>query len=244
MSTLPSSTVARRGRLPRALMVPAALLLALAACKPVDRQAVTGGVPDDYRVNHPISIEESVDTMDVPVGLNSQHLTAGMHANVQGFGIKFLNSRSAVIAIVVPRGSANARVAGWLANEIQDTLIGAGVSPKSIEMRSYKANRSEATAPIRLAYARIAAKTAACGPWQDSMMVNKNNTNYEAYGCASQQNLAAMVDNPLDLLYPRAMTASSAARRGTVIDNYNGGKATQGDYGKETGGTIAKGVGQ
>jgi len=235
-------TAARRARLPLALLAPAALLLALAACKPVDSQSVTGGVPDDYRVNHPISIEESVDTMDVPVGLNSQHLTSGMRANVQGFGLKFLNSRSALIAIVVPQGSANARVAGWLSSEVQDALIGAGVNPKSIEIRSYKANRSEQTAPIRLAYARIAAKTAACGPWQDSMMMNKENTNYGAYGCASQQNLAAMVDNPLDLLYPRAMTPADTARRTKVLENYRDGSATKGSY-SEPGGNIAQGVG-
>jgi pilus assembly protein CpaD len=243
MSTSLSPAVARRDRLPLALLAPVALLLALAACKPVDSNSVTGGVPDDYRVNHPISVEESVDTMDVPVGMNSQHLTAGMRANVQGFGLKFLNSRSALIAIVVPHGSANARVAGWLANEIQDALIGAGVSPKSIEIRSYKANRSEQTAPIRLAYARIAAKTAACGPWTDSMMMSKSNTNYAAYGCASQQNLAAMVDNPLDLLYPRAPTASYAARRQKVLDSYGQGAATKGDYSGEGGGSVAQGVG-
>jgi pilus assembly protein CpaD len=166
-----------------------------------------------------------------------------MRANVQGFGLKFLNSRSALIAIVVPQGSANARVAGWLANEIQDALIGAGVSARSIEIRSYKANRSEQTAPIRLAYARIAARTAACGPWTDSMVMAKENTNYGAYGCASQQNLAAMVDNPLDLLYPRAPTASYAARRQKVLDNYSQGSATKGDYSGEGGGSVAQGVG-
>jgi pilus assembly protein CpaD len=243
MSTSLPSTLVRRSGLPRALLASAALLLALAACKPVDSRTVTGGVPDDYRVAHPISIEESVDTMDVPVGLNSQHLTGGIRANVQGFGLKFLNSRSAVIAIVVPQGSANARVAGWLANEIQDALIGAGVSPKSIELRSYRANRSEQTAPIRLAYARIAAKTAACGPWDESMMMKKDNTNYAAYGCASQQNLAAMVDNPLDLLYPRVSTPSYAGRRQKVLDNYGQGTATKGDYSGEGGGSVAQGVG-
>lgn len=229
---------------PKALLASAALLLALAACKPVDSQTVTGStLPDDYRVTHPISIEEAVDTMDVPVGMNSQHLTAGMRANVQGFGLKFLNSRSAVIAIVVPRGSANARVAGWLANEIQDVLVGAGVNAKSIEIRSYRANKAEASAPIRIAYARIAAKTAACGPWHQSMMAGKDNANYEAFGCASQQNLAAMVDNPLDLLYPRAMTPADTTRRVGVLDKYREGSAVQGDYSKETGGTIVQGVG-
>lgn len=238
------STTARRSALPKALLASAALLLALAACKPVDSQTVTGStLPDDYRVTHPISIEEAVDTMDVPVGMNSQHLTAGMRANVQGFGLKFLNSRSAVIAIVVPRGSANARVAGWLANEIQDVLVGAGVNAKSIEIRSYRANKAEASAPIRIAYARIAAKTASCGPWQQSMMAGKDNSNYEAYGCATQQNLAAMVDNPLDLLYPRAMTPADTTRRVGVLDKYRTGAPVQGDYSKETGGAIVQGVG-
>ncbi|MBN8997192.1 MAG: CpaD family pilus assembly protein [Rhizobiales bacterium] len=243
MSNRPFPT-ARRSALPKAMLASAALLLAVAACKPVDSQSVTGStLPDDYRVTHPISIEEAVDTMDVPVGMNSQHLTGGMRANVQGFGIKFLNSRSAVIAIVVPRGSANARVAGWLASEIQDALVGAGVSPKSIEMRSYRANKAEASAPIRIAYARIAAKTAGCGPWHESMMAGKDNTNYAAYGCASQQNLAAMVDNPLDLLYPRAMTPADTTRRVGVLDKYRTNSPTQGDYSKEVGGTIVQGVG-
>jgi pilus assembly protein CpaD len=243
MSSLPSSNVARRGSLPRTLAASAALLLALAACKPVDRHITTGGVPDDYRTNHPISIEESVDTMDVPVGMNSQHLTAAMRSNVQGFAIRFINSRSAVIAVVTPRGSANERVAGWLANEIQDALIGAGVDPKSVEIRGYRASRSEQSAPIRIAYARIAAKTAACGPWQDSMMMGKDNTNYGAFGCASQQNLAAMVDNPLDLLYPRASTPSYAARRQDVLGKYGNGSNTKGAY-SEGGGTIVQGVGE
>lgn len=242
MHSLPSPTVARRPPM-RALMASAALLLAVAACKPVDSHITTGGVPDDYRVNHPISIEESVDTMDVPVGMNSQHLTAAMRSNVQGFAIRYLNSRSAVIAIVTPRGSRNERVAGWVASDIQDVLIGAGVNPRSIEVRGYRASHGEQTAPIRLAYARIAAKTAPCGPWQQSMMANKDNTNYDAYGCASQQNLAAMVDNPLDLLYPRAMTPVDATRRAGVLDKYRTASPTQGDYSKEPGGTVVQGVG-
>jgi pilus assembly protein CpaD len=242
MSSSASPGRARRGH-PRALITSAALLLALAACKPVDSHITTGGVPDDYRVTHPISIEESVDTMDVPVGMNSRHLTAAMRSNVQGFAIRFINSRSAVLAIVTPRGSQNERVAGWIAGEIQDALIGAGVNPRAIEVRGYRASRSEASAPVRIAYARIAAKTAPCGPWQDSMMAGKDNTHYSAYGCASQQNLAAMVDNPLDLLYPRAMTPVDATRRTQVLDKYRTGSSTQGDYSRESGGTIVQGVG-
>ena len=69
------------------------------------------------------------------------------------------------------------------------------------------------------------------------------NRHYESFGCATQQNLAAMVDNPLDLLYPRGMTPADAARRATVLDKYRRGESFTSDLSKETGGSVATGVG-
>ena len=45
--------------------------------------------------------------------------------------------------------------------------------------------------------------TEAAAPGPTSCASNSGNRNYGNFGCATQQNLAAMVDNPLDLLYPR-----------------------------------------
>ena len=49
------------------------------------------------------------------------------------------------------------------------------------------------------------------------------NKNYENFGCASQQNLAAQIANPSDLVGPRGMSPIDAANRATVIQTYRDG---------------------
>jgi pilus assembly protein CpaD len=230
----------------RPLLVASLLALTLAACASagkIDRHVIVGSVPQDYRTTHPIAIEEGIATMDVPVGLNTAHLTPQAKGNIAGFAGQFAASGSAVIAIVTPSGSRNATVATWISYEIKDVLLAGGVDPKAIDMRVYPATAVENTAPIRIAYARVAAQTAGCGPWPDQSGRNPENRNYYNFGCASQQNLAALVDNPLDLLYPRGMTPADAARRAAVLEKYRKGDPIQGDYSRETGGVVAKGVG-
>ena len=51
-------------------------------------------------------------------------------------------------------------------------------------------------------------RRAAHGPTRSANTTE--NRNYFAFGCATQQNLAAIVDNPLDLLYPRGLTPADA----------------------------------
>jgi pilus assembly protein CpaD len=220
--------------------------LALAGCNPreVSSVEVTGAVPGDYRVNHPIAIEEAIETLDVPVGIYTHSLTDAFRSNVVAFAQKFLKSGSVTIAVVAPSGSPNQGIAAGIAVEIEDVLRRAGVPAGQIDYRVYHAASDERNAPIRVAFSRIAAHTAPCGPWVDQLAVSRENRNYFAFGCASQQNLAALVDNPLDLLYPRAMTAADAARRSDVLDKYRAGKPFTSDLSQERGGSVATGVGQ
>ena len=48
------------------------------------------------------------------------------------------------------------------------------------------------------------------------------NRSYWNFGCASQNNLAAQLDNPMDLVAPRAMTPIDAQNRSKVIQTYRG----------------------
>jgi pilus assembly protein CpaD len=225
------------------LFIAAGLLLALAGCKTTGEPIIVGSVPDDYRTNHPIAIDEAVQTMDIPVGINSARLPDGVKANIQGFAQKYRASGADLIAIVTPSGSPNQDAAAYASYEVQDALIASGVNPRSIDFRVYRAQSGENTAPIRLAYAGVTAQTAPCGPWPDQVARNGENRHYANYGCATQQNLAAIVADPLDLLYPRGMTPADAARRATVLNKYRAGEPYTSDYSRETSGTVAKGVG-
>ena len=65
---------------------------------------------------------------------------------------------------------------------------------------------------IRLNYPKISAVAGPCGLWPEDLgpsIKNKSyfeNKSYYNFGCAYQRNMAAMVDNPADLVQPRPET--------------------------------------
>ncbi len=246
MTTASSQPSARMRQPLLAAIVAGGLAAALGGCAASDVNPLetTGSIPDDYRVNHPIAVEEKVETMDIPVGLYTGHLSDGMRANINGFAQRFLSSGSSVIAVVAPSGSPDQQVAAAAAVEIENTLRQSGVPANAVDYRVYHAASDERNAPVRVAFSRVGADTAPCGPWPDQATVTSDNRNYFNFGCASQQNLAAAVENPLDLLYPRGMTPADAARRADVLSKYRKGQAFSADLSREQGGAVATGVGQ
>jgi pilus assembly protein CpaD len=237
-----SSSAKRAGT---ALTVAAsAFVLALAGCaQTIDPYEVTGAVPEDYRTNHPILIEEQIAVIDIPVSANSARLTEQARANVAFFAQSFTQSGANVIAVVAPSGSPNQVAAAAAAVEIEDVLRRSGVPAGAIDYRVYPASAAERIAPVRLAYNRIVAHTAPCRPWSDQATVTDQNRHYGDFGCATQQNTAAMVTNPLDLLYPRGMTPADAARRTAVLNSYRTGAPLTSSQAGQSGGSVS-GVGQ
>jgi pilus assembly protein CpaD len=227
----------------RQLMLAGLLLPVLAACN-IDRNEIVGSIPEDYRVRHPIVLEDGQITMDVPIGVGQGGLPEGLRSNVTAFGKGFKDSGTMRMTMLVPTGAANQLAAATTAGQIRQTLQALGIPPGAIETRTYLAGPKEANAAIRLAYGRVVAKTDPCGRWPDQTANTSENRNYANFGCATQQNMAAMLDNPMDLMYPREMTPPDAERRGEVLKNYRSGTATQSDSSSDGSASIARNVGQ
>jgi pilus assembly protein CpaD len=222
MSTDPSPARRKRLSTARQLLVGPALLIVVSGCWSSARHDIVSAVPDDYRIAHPIMIDERLKTMDIPVGIDAGLSTAA-RGTIVGFAQRFRTSRSPVMAIVVPDGSPNEVNAVRASHQVHDILVSAGVSPSALDFRRYSAGGKETGAPIRLAYSKIDAHVEGCGAWPANLDTTAANRNYGNFGCATQANLAAMVDNPLDLVYPRAMTPADPARRAAVLDGYRNG---------------------
>jgi pilus assembly protein CpaD len=187
----------------------------------------TGSIPMDYRERHPIVLAEAESALDIPVGPNDSRLPIGMRDTVKGFAQNFTNSSAGYIQIQMPHGSPNAPAASRLAGEIRKTLGAAGVRGQQMVMTSYAADPSGDAAPIRLSFIGTKAVTAPCGEWPEDLSDNTMaNRNWYNFGCASQNNLAAQVANPGDLLGPRGQTPIDATRRSTVIGLYRSGGDT------------------
>jgi pilus assembly protein CpaD len=115
-------------------------------------------------------------------------------------------------------------------------LEAGGVPRDGIKLRHYTPDDPRTLATVRLTYPRMAAVAGPCGVWPEDLgpsIKDPNyfeNKSYYNFGCAYQRNMAAMVENPADLVQPRPETPSYTARRTEGFDKYRKGTTTTTDY--------------
>ena len=205
----------------------AALLLAITGCaKHSPDHFTVGAVEGDYKTRHPIVLQEQEQTLDIPLASTAADLPLASKSAVRGFSMSFLRSAAGTMTIMLPSGSPNERAARSVRNNIVGEMTRAGIPSNRIATVTYYAHEHGAAAPIRLSYGAINASVTGCGKWKADLSDNSENRNYHNFGCASQNNLAAIISNPADLIGPRGTTGIDAARRAKVIDDYRKGEET------------------
>ena len=199
-----------------------AVSAALTSCAARPDRVTTSSVPDDYRTRHPITLAEVQHSLDIPVGTGERKLTTPLRDLVRGFAQDYLALSSSTVSVALPASSVNAGAAHAVRSEVRQVLIDAGVKPNRIVMTTYDPAQASASAPIRLGFVAVTAITGDCGQWPTDVFGPsiRDNTNWENFGCATQQNLAAQIANPADLVGPRGMTPIDAQRRAEVISIY------------------------
>jgi pilus assembly protein CpaD len=228
MTTKHPADLRRSVRLAVALV---ALSLTMGACTHTSEE-VTASVPNDYRQRHPIVVQESNQTVNVFVGGTRGGLSASQRADVMALAETWLREGTGVIVAEVPAGTPNARAAADSSREILALLTAGGVPPRGITVRNYHPEDPRQFATIRLTYPRIAADAGPCGVWPEDLGPSIKNQRYlenKPYynlGCASQRNLAAMIDNPADLVQPRPETPAYTSRRSAAFEKYRKGNPT------------------
>lgn len=211
--------------------------LALGACNHTRaQQDITGSIPDDYRLRHPIAIQEADQSIAIFVGNGRGGLNATQRAEIVALGRTWMREGTGAIVIEVPSHTPNARAAGDSLREIRSLLAASGIPAHGIVVRNYSPTDSQVFAAIRVSYPRITASAGPCGLWPEDLgpsVKNKSyyeNRSYENFGCAYQRNMAAMVANPADLVQPRAETPPNSARRTEAFTKYRNGQTTATDY--------------
>jgi pilus assembly protein CpaD len=222
----------------RALRVTGALVglaVALGACTHTD-DAVQASIPEDYRLRHPIAIEEANRSIVIFVGHARGGLSAPQRADVMGLAQTWLHEATGAIVADVPVDTPNARAAADSSREIQALLVSAGVPPRGIIVHRYRPEDPRQLPAIRLSYSKIAAVAGPCGLWPEDLgpsIKNKGyyeNKSYYNFGCAYQRNMAAMIDNPPDLVQPRPETPAYEPRRAEAFEKYRKGTTTTTSY--------------
>src|SRR4029077_12432105 len=165
----------------RALRLAGALLglaVVLSACKHAGDEVATASVPDDYRLRHPIAIQEADRSIIVFVGRGRDGISATQRDDVMGVAQTWLKEGTGGISIDVPVNTPNARAAAESLRGIQAPLGAAGVPPRAVTVRQYTPEDPRHMAAIRLNYPKISATAGPCGLWPEDLGPSVNNKGY------------------------------------------------------------------
>jgi len=223
----------------RAIRIAGALIglsVALGACTHTEDVVTTAAIPDDYRLRHPIAIQEANRSIVIFVGHARGGLSAEQRADVMGLAQIWLHEGTGAIVADVPVGTPNARAAAESFREARALLEAVGVPPQGIKVHHYRPDSPRQLSMVRLPSPRITAIAGPCGLWPEDLgpsIKDKgyfDNKPYYNLGCAYQRNIAAMVENPSDLLQPRPETPAYTARRTEGFEKYRKGTSTSTTY--------------
>jgi pilus assembly protein CpaD len=234
--------IIRRGANAARLAAAVALAASLAGCYTTHDRA--DAVPADYRERHPITLQEGTHTVDLFIGSSRGDLAPAQRADVLALAQRWKHEATGGIVVDLPAGTPNARAAADAAHEITSILTSAGVPPQGVLVRSYRPQNPARLAAVRLTYPRVTAQAGPCGLWPHDIgpadvAEYQRNREYWNLGCATQRNLAAMVDNPADLVQPRGETPPYESRRALVLEKYRKGDSTATNYPNENKGKIS-----
>lgn len=220
------------------LLAAGGLAVALAGC--MESKVAQNDIPTDYRLRHPITLKEGNRTVEVFLGHNRGGLNPSQRADVLAFAQIWKREATSGIIVDIPRGGPTDHAAADTMREIHSIFAASGVPRNAVYMRPYRPSGTS-LASIKINYSKLVAEAGPCGKWPNDLGISAGskyteNQPYWNFGCASQRNLAAMIDNPADLVQPRGEGPAYAGRRSVAIDKYRKGEPPSGKYdGYETG---------
>ncbi len=205
-----------------------AVSLALSGCFSTRKQSLyTASVNNPVHAErHPISVRTGAVELKIEVLRHMAALGSSQRMKVSSFARKYKSIGAGPLSILVPRGAINEMAASNVVDDVSQMMIALGIPAAAINITDYQADPGMRNPPLVLKYQRYYASPSACGNWPGNIAADFENKPYPNFACANQNNLAAMVANPRDLIAPRTMTPVDIRRRMVVYDKYIKGEVT------------------
>jgi len=173
---------------------------------------------------HPISVDSQVVTLTIDADATTTDLSDRDMARLKAFANAYLVNGHGPLTITAPSGYADAD-GHEAAADIRQALNDAGVSWEALSGATYRTG-GDAGDQLIVSYTRYVATASECGVWNGVAERDYRNLRSPNFGCATQNNIAAMLSDPHDLIAPAAVSPRDAMATSRAIGAYRTGETT------------------
>ncbi|MBV9062621.1 MAG: CpaD family pilus assembly protein [Alphaproteobacteria bacterium] len=197
----------------------AAVLLAGSCAAPGDNDGIPTMEPTAL---HPIAVHPEHQTVRLSFSGNSAGLAAEDEANLDSVVRDYLSNGDGSLSVSVPEGPESSEAITYFG----ERLAHMGVPRSRILVGTHPVGDGDRR--VEVGFIGYVARAKNCGDWSENLALSTDNMPSENFGCAVQNNIAAMVANPRDLDESRRLDdAPDAARRAVVLGHYEKGEPSQ-----------------
>lgn len=175
-------------------------------------------IRNDPARRHPISVEVQQASLDLPATVGTQGLNSSLYLETTRFVRQYRRDGRGTLQLAVPRQGRDHHKGSQGVASVRYIIEQAGISPRHVKVHE----RHDGLASITLSYERIAAVAPVCGDWSESVTRAPETGPYANWGCASRRNLANMVAEPTDLIFPTSETDRGGDRRSAAYKDFAG----------------------
>ena len=180
-------------------------------------------ISEDGARNHPITVEPSYRDLKVQFGAGADGMSPEDAAKFDSFLTDYRLHGNGSLGISVPSGASSRAAITYFG----ERAAASGISRDKILVSTHDAANGDRR--VDVSYIAYTARTQSCGDWSENEAFTLENQTPRNFGCSVQQNIAAMVADPRDLLGPGGQGPVDTARRAAVLDHYEKGEITQAD---------------
>ena len=189
----------------------ALLALGLAACSSTTEVR--------YDKAYPIEVTKAAQMVELPVAKTLSSFDA---ARVAELGRDFLKRGQGEVTVAYPKSKGKSR---RIVHDATEQLLSVGVARDQILRGPYDV-KADGNRGVVVYFYGPTAKPTKCPHFKGDPNLDQRNRTPLNFGCAYQQNIAAMLENPTDIVAPRPVTPGSADRRRKVLSAYVAGEKT------------------
>ncbi|MCI5046132.1 MAG: CpaD family pilus assembly protein [Aquisalinus sp.] len=179
-----------------------------------------------YEEEHPIAVEQQTVTLTVPVDATLTELTQIDKARLRAFARTYFTRGHGPITITAPSGGQFDFQGQSMAADLRQELNNLGVDWQLLKGATYRQSGFSEQGEVIISFSNYVATASECGDWSEEIERRFRNIPAKNFGCFAQQNLAAMIADPRDLVEPTALGDSDAARSANVYEKFVQGEPT------------------